>query len=129
KMEAIIVVAEIDDTRSAMIARENMDPIAKGIRSAPQIGKATAIAIGGKIDIGPQEVPVAQEINTPLMRKSIPNGIDLLLLSVAPTTYSAVPSSSVTTPIDHAKIIMSIAGSIVVIPANTVSSSSLKPTR
>src|SRR5699024_4556389 len=109
-------------------APEKMDPIANGISSSPPILYAKGIAIGVKIAIVPQEVPVENEINIPITktRKGINAGV--IQLSVELTTYSAVPSTSVTVPMDQASTIMISAGSIVVIPAKIVSSISLKPT-
>src|SRR5699024_3610887 len=69
------------------------------------------------------------DINIPITntRNGIKAGV--IQLSVEFTTYSAVPSTSVTVPIDQASTIIISAGSIVVMPAKIVSSMSLNPTR
>src|SRR5699024_11429948 len=88
------------------------EPIAKGISSSPPILYANGTAIGVKIAIVPQEVPVENDINIPITntRNGIKAGV--IQLSVEFTTYSAVPSTSVTVPIDQPSTIIISAGSI-----------------
>src|SRR5699024_4095689 len=78
--------------------------------------------------IVPQDVPVANEINIAIINTIRGNNAGVIQLSVTLTTYSTVPNTSVTNPIDQAKTIITNAGTIVLILPSIVSSISLKPT-
>src|SRR5690625_1929564 len=84
--------------------------------------------MGVRIAIVPHDVPVAKEINIAIINTRKGSSAGVIQASVMDTTYSAVPKTSVTNPIDHAKTMMIKAGTIVLIPPRIVSSISLKPT-
>src|SRR5690625_6828745 len=78
--------------------------------------------MGVRIAIEPHDVPVAKEINIAIINTRKGSSAGVIQASVMDTTYSAVPKTSVTNPIDHAKTMMIKAGTIVLIPPRIVSS-------